>query len=52
MEMQVVEALRYKPEGQEFDSSWGHWAESTQGRFGPRVDSASNRNEYRSISCG
>jgi hypothetical protein len=22
---QLVEALRYKPEGFGFDSSWGHW---------------------------
>ena len=21
----LVEALRYKPEGREFDSRWGHW---------------------------
>ena len=23
--MQLVEALRYKPEGREFDSRWYHW---------------------------
>jgi hypothetical protein len=22
---QLVEALRYKPEGREFDSRWDHW---------------------------
>jgi hypothetical protein len=22
---QLVEALRYKPEGRGFDSRWGHW---------------------------
>jgi len=22
---QLVEALRYKPEGREFDSQWCHW---------------------------
>jgi hypothetical protein len=33
---QLVEAQRYKPEGRGFDS-----------RYGPGVDSASNRNEYQ-----
>jgi hypothetical protein len=23
--VQLVEALRYKPEGHDFDSRWGHW---------------------------
>jgi len=36
---QLVEALRYKPEGRGFDSRWCH--------YGPGVDSASNRNEYQ-----
>jgi len=37
---QSVEALRYKPEGREFDSRWCHCNFSLNG-----VDSASDRNE-------
>ena len=37
----MVKALRYKPAGRSFDSPWCHW------NYGPRVDSASNRNEYQ-----
>jgi hypothetical protein len=36
---QLVEALRYKPEGQGFDSFRPY--------YDPGVDSASNRNEYQ-----
>jgi len=42
--MQVVEALRYKPEGRGFDSGWcpsGHG-----------VDSASNKNKYQEYLLG
>ena len=39
---QLVEALRYKPEGRGFDSLLCHWP-----HYGPGVDSASNRNEYQ-----
>jgi hypothetical protein len=49
---QLVEGLRYKPEGRGFDSQWCHWnfllAYSFRPpHFGPGVDSASNRNEYQ-----
>jgi hypothetical protein len=47
--MQLVEALRYKPEGRRFDSRWGL---SLQPHYGPEVDSASNRNEYQGSSLG
>ena len=48
---QLVEALRYKPEGRGFDSCWYHWnfslTQSFRPHYGPGVDSASNRNEYQ-----
>jgi hypothetical protein len=48
---QLVEALRYKPEDRGFDSRWCHWnfllTLSFRSHYGPGVDSASNRNEYR-----
>jgi hypothetical protein len=48
---QLVEALLYKPDGRGFDSRWCHWnfslAYSLRPRYGPGVDSASNRNEYQ-----
>jgi hypothetical protein len=37
---QLVEAMQYKSEGRGFDSRLCHWP-----RYGPGVDSASNRNE-------
>jgi len=47
---QLVEALRYKPEGRGFDSRLCHWnyslTQSFLPHYGPGVDSASNRNEY------
>ena len=52
----VVEALRYKPEGRGFDSRWCHWnfslTHSFRPRYGPGVDSASNRNEYQEYFLG
>jgi hypothetical protein len=46
----------YKPEGRGFDSRWGDWIFSIflilQPYYGPGVDSASNRNEYRESSPG
>jgi len=48
---QLVEALRYKPEGRGFDSRWCHWIFSLP-RYGPGVDSASNRNEYQECFLG
>ena len=44
---QLIEALRYKPEGRGFDSRL-----SFQPHHGPGVDAASNRNEYQDISWG
>ena len=48
---QLVEALRYKPEGRGFDSRLCHWEFSLtlsfRPHYGPGVDSASNRNEYK-----
>ena len=53
---QLVEALRYKPEGSGFDSKWCHrnfsLTLSFQPHNGPGVDSASNRNEYQQIFPG
>ena len=45
---QLVEALRYKLEGHGFDSRWCHWKFTDiilPATCGPRIDSASNRNE-------
>jgi hypothetical protein len=42
---QLVETLRYKPEGRGFDSRWGHWDFSLT--FGPGIDSSSYRNYYQ-----
>jgi len=48
---QLVEALRYNPEGRGFYSRWCHWNFSLtqffRPHYGPGVDSLSNRNEYQ-----
>ena len=47
---QLVQALRYKREGCEFDSRGCLWNFSLtyfRPHYGPGVDSASNRNEYQ-----
>ena len=53
---QLVEALRYKPEGHGLDSRLCHWnfslTYSFRQHFGPGVDSASNRNEYQEYFLG
>jgi len=53
---QLVEALRYKPEGRGFDSLWCSWnfslTLSFRLHYGPGVDSASNRNEYQEYFLG
>ena len=53
---QLVEALRYKPEGRGFDSRWYHWNFSLTKYFRPHygsgVDSASNENEYQKYFLG
>jgi hypothetical protein len=51
--MQLVKALRYKPEGHGFNYRWCHWQffinifVFPQPQYDPGVDSASNRNEYQ-----
>jgi hypothetical protein len=53
---QLVEALRYKPEGRGFDSRWCDrnfsLTLSIRPHYGPGVDSASNRNEYQEFTGG
>ena len=53
---QLVEAMRYKPEGRGFDSRWCHWnfslTQSFRPLYCPRVDSASNRYEYKEYFLG
>jgi hypothetical protein len=48
---QLVEALRYKPEGRKFDSRWCYWSFSLtyffRQHYDPGVDSPSNRNKYQ-----
>ena len=47
----MSEAPRFKSEGRGFDSWWYHWnfsfISSFRPHYGPRVGSASNRNEYQ-----
>src|SRR5215475_11945377 len=49
--VQLVEALRYKPEGLGIYSRWCHrnfsLTQFFRPHYGPGVDSASNRNEYQ-----
>jgi hypothetical protein len=54
--VQLVESLRYKPEGREFDFRWGSlkflidlyfWP-----HFDPGIESASNKNEYQGYLLG
>ena len=49
---QLVEALRYKPEGRGFDSRWCHLHDPSGRTMAPGVDSASNRNEYQEYFMG
>jgi hypothetical protein len=53
---QLVEALRYNPEGRGFDSRWCHWNFSLTQSFRPNdglgVHSASNRNDYQEYFLG
>jgi hypothetical protein len=53
---QLVEALRYKSEGREFDSRWCNWnfsfTQSFRPHYGPGVDSASNKNEHQEYFLG
>jgi hypothetical protein len=44
---QLVEALRYKPQGRGIESRWGGFFQFTQSfqlHYGPGINSASNRN--------
>ena len=49
--VQLVEALRYKPEGGGFNSRCCHWnfslTQSFRLLYGPGVNSASKKNEYQ-----
>ena len=53
---QLVEALRYKPEGRGFDSRWCQWnflvTQPFRPHSDPEVDSASNTNEYQEYFLG
>jgi len=49
---QLVEVMRYKPEGSGFDSRWCHWNFSFRPHYGPGVDPASNRNKYQEYFLG
>jgi hypothetical protein len=53
---QMVDALRYKPEGRGFYSRWSHWnfsvTESFRSHCGPEIDSACNRNRYQESFLG
>ena len=53
---QLVEALRYKPEGRGFDFRWYHLNFSLtqffRPHYGPGVGSASNGNEYQEYLLG
>jgi hypothetical protein len=56
VEVQLVEALRYKSEGRWFDSRWYQCnfslTLSFRPHYGPRIDSVSNRNEYQEYFLG
>jgi hypothetical protein len=53
---QLVDALRYKPEGRDFDFRWCHWTFSFTLFFrahdGFGVELGSNRNEYQKYIVG
>jgi hypothetical protein len=53
---QLVEVLRYKPEGRGFDSRWCHWNFffffSFRPHYDPGDDSTVNRNEYQEYFMG
>jgi len=53
--VQLVDSLCYKPGGHRFDSRWCRWNFSLtffRMHYGPGVDSASNRNEYKEYFVG
>jgi hypothetical protein len=53
---QLIEALRYKPEGRGFDSRYCHWnfslTQTLRPHYGSVVDSTSNRNDYQEYFLG
>jgi hypothetical protein len=53
---QLVEAMRYNPEGRGFDSRWRRWNFSLtytlRLHYGPGIDSGSNRSEYQEYLLG
>jgi hypothetical protein len=56
VEEQLVESLRFKPEGREFDSRYCNYNLSftypSRPHYDNRVDSESNRNEYQVYFLG
>jgi hypothetical protein len=53
---QLVEAMRYKPEGRAFDSLWGHWdfllTQALRQHYNPVVDSATKTDAYQGYLLG
>ena len=53
---QLVEALRYKPEGRGFNFRWCQWnfslTYSSRSHYDSGVDSASNGNKYQEYFLG
>ena len=53
---ELVEALRYEPEGGGLDSQWCHWnfslTQSFRPNYGPGFDLAPNRSEYQEYFLG
>ena len=49
---QLLEAMRYEPEGRGFGTRWCHWNFFLTYDCDPGVDSASNRNEYQEYFLG
>ena len=49
---QLVEALRFNPEGRGFDSRTFYWHNPSGRTVFPEVNSASNRNEYQEYFLG
>jgi hypothetical protein len=49
---QLVEALRYKPEGRGFDSRWSHWLNPSGRTMALGLTEPLNRNEYQEYFLG
>ena len=48
----LVEALRYKAEGREFDTRWCHWNNSSGRTMALESTQPLNRNEYQEYFLG